>query len=142
MVRRFDQEAAQVHLTTAAPGVHLTPTQVIVVASLVQAEGGRVQDYPKIARVVYNRLANGMKLQFDSTVFYGLGKYGTSATSAEINTPGPYNTYLHTGLPPGPIDSPGNAAIQAALHPTAGNWLYFASLKNGAMEFSPSPISH
>ena len=142
MVRRFDQEAAAVHLTTAAPGMHLTPTQVIVVASLVQAEGGRVQDYPKIARVVYNRLANGMKLQFDSTVFYGLGKYGTSATSAEINTPGPYNTYLHTGLPPGPIDSPGNAAIQAALHPTAGNWLYFASLKNGAMEFSPSPISH
>jgi UPF0755 protein len=142
MVRRFDQEAAQVHLTTAAPGVHLTPTQVIVVASLVQAEGGRVQDYPKIARVVYNRLADGMRLQFDSTVFYGLGKYGTAATTAEINTPSPYNTYLHAGLPPGPIDSPGNAAIQAALHPAAGNWLYFVSLKNGGTEFSPNPISH
>jgi UPF0755 protein len=141
MVRRFDQEAAQVHLATAAGGVHLTPTQVIIVASLVQAEGGRVQDYPKIARVVYNRLANGMKLQFDSTVFYGLGKYGTSATTAQINTPSAYNTYLHTGLPPSPIDSPGNAAIQAALHPTAGNWLYFASLKNGVTEFSPNPIS-
>jgi UPF0755 protein len=141
MVRRFDQEAAAVHLPTAARSVHLTPTQVIVVASLVQAEGGRVQDYPKIARVVYNRLANGMKLQFDSTVFYGLGKYGTSATTAQINTPGPYNTYLNTGLPPGPIDSPGNAAIQAALHPTAGNWLYFSSLKNGVTEFSPNPIS-
>jgi peptidoglycan lytic transglycosylase G len=141
MVRRFDQEAAQVHLATAARGVHLTPTQVIVVASLVQAEGGRVQDYPKIAEVVYNRLAKGMQLQFDSTVFYGLGKYGTVATAAQINTPGPYNTYLHAGLPPGPIDSPGNAAIQAALHPAHGNLLYFVGLKNGVTEFSPNPIS-
>ena len=141
MVRRFDQEAAQVHLPGAAASVHLTPTQLIIVASLVQAEGGRVQDYPKIAEVVYNRLANGMKLQFDSTVFYGLGKYGTAATAAQINTPGPYNTYLNTGLPPGPIDSPGNAAIQATLHPAHGNLLYFLGLKNGVMEFSPNPIS-
>ena len=142
MVRRFDQEAAQVHLPGAAASVHLTPTQLIIVASLVQAEGGRVQDYPKIAEVVYNRLANGMKLQFDSTVFYGLGKYGTAATAAQINTPGPYNTYLNTGLPPGPIDNPGNAAIQATLHPAHGNLLYFLGLKNGVMEFSPNPLSH
>lgn len=142
MVQRFDQEAAQVKLPAAAAGVHMTPTQLIVVASLVQAEGGRVKDYPKIARVVYNRLARGMKLEFDSTVFYGLGKYGTAATDAEINTPGPYNTYLNTGLPPGAIDNPGNAAIEAALHPAVGNWLYFFSFKNGVTEFSPSPIAH
>jgi peptidoglycan lytic transglycosylase G len=142
MVRRFDQEAAQVHLPGAAAGVHLNATQLIVVASLVQAEGGRVQDFPKIAEVVYNRLAAGMQLKFDSAVFYGLGKYGTAATNAQINTPGPYNTYLNTGLPPGPIDSPGNAAIQAALHPAHGNLLYFFSFKNGVTEFSPNPISH
>ena len=141
MVRRFDQEAAAVHLSAAAGSVHLTATQVIIVASMVQAEGGRVADYPKIAEVVYNRLARGMQLKFDSTVFYGLGKYGTAATNAQINTPGPYNTYLNTGLPPGPIDSPGNAAIQATLHPAHGNLLYFLGLKNGVTEFSPNPIS-
>ena len=142
MVKRFGQEATQVNLPTAAARVHMTPAQLIVVASLVQAEGGRVQDFPKIAEVVHNRLARGMKLQLDSTVFYGLGKYGTAATNAEISTPGPYNTYLNTGLPPGPIDSPGNAAIQAVLHPATGNLLYFFSFKNGTTEFSPNPIAH
>ena len=142
MVQRFDQEAAQVKLPGAAASVHMSATQLIVVASLVQAEGGRVKDYPKIARVVYNRLARGMKLQFDSTVFYGLGRYGTAATDAEIHTPGPYNTYMNTGLPPGPIDNPGNAAIEAALRPAPGNWLYFFSFKNGVTEFSPTPIAH
>jgi UPF0755 protein len=142
MVKRFGQEATQVNLSAAAARVHLTPAQLIITASLVQAEGGRVQDFPKIAEVVHNRLAIGMKLQMDSTVFYGLGKYGTAATNAEISTPGPYNTYQNTGLPPGPIDSPGNAAIQAVLHPATGNLLYFFSFKNGTTEFSPNPIAH
>ena len=142
MVKRFGQEAAQVNLQAAAARVHMTPAQLIIMASLVQAEGGRVSDFPKIAEVVNNRLARGMKLQMDSTVFYGLGKYGTAATNAEISTPGPYNTYLNTGLPPGPIDSPGNAAIQAVLHPATGNLLYFFSFKNGTTEFSPNPIAH
>ncbi|MBV9856269.1 MAG: endolytic transglycosylase MltG [Streptosporangiaceae bacterium] len=140
MVQRFTQEAAVVNLPGAAAQVHLTPTQAIIVASLVQAEGGRLSDYGKIARVVYNRLAQHMRLQFDSTVFYGLGLFGTAATTKEISTPGPYNTYLNYGLPPGPIDNPGRAAIEAALHPAAGNWLYFISFKNGTSEFSPTPL--
>jgi UPF0755 protein len=77
-----------------------------------------------------------MPLQFDSTVLYGLGKFGTSATYAQLQSQSPYNTYMHKGLPPGPIDSPGNAAIQAALHPASGNWLYFVSDKNGVTRFS------
>ena len=74
MVKSFNQEAASVNLTQAAASVHLTPAQVIVVASLAQAEGGRISDFPKIARVIYNRLAAGMKLQFDSTVLYGAAR--------------------------------------------------------------------
>ena len=111
-------------------------------ASLVQAEGGRLSDYPKIARVIYNRLAQGIPLQLDSTVLYGLNKFGIVATDAQLSSPSPYNTYKHKGLPPGPIDSPGNAAIQAVLHPApaSDNWLYFVTVnpKTGETRFTSS----
>ena len=142
MVGRFDQEAQAVNLPASlnvpASGgtVRMSTAQLVIVASLVQAEAGRDQDMSKIAEVIYNRLEIGMPLKFDSTVFYGLGKYGTSATDAEINTPGPYNTYQNKGLTPTPIDSPGDAAIQAALHPATGNLLYFFGCSSGATVFS------
>ena len=139
MVNRFDQEAAAINLPAAAAQAHMTPAQVITVASLLQAEGGAIADYPKIARVIANRLSAGMPLQFDSTVLYGLGKFGTTVTYSQINSNTPYNTYQHKGLPPGPIDSPGNAAIQAALHPASGPWLYFVANKNGVTKFSATP---
>jgi UPF0755 protein len=111
---------------------------------MAQAEGGSVTDYPKVARVISNRLAIGMKIQFDSTVLYGLGKYAVSATFKQIDTPGPYNTYLNRGLPPGPISNPGDAAIQAILHPATGNaastWLYFLTFPGGKSQFSASPL--
>jgi UPF0755 protein len=140
MTGAFAAEAGSVNLTEAARTVHLTPAEVITVASLVQAEGGRLQDFPKIARVIYNRLAQGMKLQLDSTVFYGLGTYGIAATDQQLQSDSPYNTYKHTGLPPGPIDSPGNSAIQAALNPAPGNWLYFVTVdpKTGETLFTNS----
>ena len=140
MVQRFDQEAAQVNLATTAKQAHLTEGQVITMASLVEAEGGRVSDYPKIARVIYNRLAQGIPLQLDSTVLYGLNKYGIIATDAELNSPSPYNTYKHQGLTPGPIDSPGAAAIQAVLNPASGNWIYFVTVnpKTGETLFTAS----
>ncbi|MBV9444549.1 MAG: endolytic transglycosylase MltG [Streptosporangiaceae bacterium] len=123
MVQSFNLEAGAVNLTQNAH-----PDQVIIVASLVQAEGGSVSDYPKIARVIYNRLAQGMRLQLDSTVLYGLNTYGILARGTQLQSDSPYNTYKFKGLPPGPIDSPGAAAIQAALNPAAGNWLYFVTV--------------
>ena len=140
MVQRFDQEAAAANLVTAAKHVHLSPGQVIIMASLVQAEGGRLSDYPKIARVIYNRLAQGIPLQLDSTVLYGLDTYGILASDQQLNSPSPYNTYRHKGLTPGPIDSPGNAAIQAVLHPAPGNWIYFVTVnpKTGETRFTSS----
>jgi UPF0755 protein len=110
------------------------------VASLVQAEGGRLQDYPKIARVIYNRLAQGMKLELDSTVLYGLNSYGIIASDKQLQSGSPYNTYKHSGLTPGPIDSPGNAAIQAALKPASGDWVYFVTVnpKTGETLFTDS----
>jgi UPF0755 protein len=140
MVQRFDQEAAAINLPAAAAQVHLTQGQVITMASLVEAEGGRISDYPKIARVIYNRLAQGIPLQLDSTVLYGLNTYGIIASDAQLNSPSPYNTYRHKGLTPGPIDSPGDAAIKAVLHPAAGNWLYFVTVnpKTGETLFTSS----
>jgi UPF0755 protein len=141
MVQSFNQEATSTDLPAAAKHVHLSEAQVITMASLVQAEGGRLSDYPKIARVIDNRLAQGIPLQLDSTVLYGLNTYGILASDAQLNSPSPYNTYRHKGLPPGPIDSPGNAAIQAVLHPASGNWIYFVTVnpKTGETLYTSSP---
>ena len=128
MVAAYNNEAAGVGLTQAANAVHLTPAQVIVVASLAQAEAGKNSDMPKIARVIYNRLQQGMALDFDSTVLFALNTYGILASSQQLQVNSPYNTYTHKGLPPGPIDSPGSVAIQAALHPASGSWLYFVDV--------------
>jgi len=91
--------------------------------------------------VIYNRLAHGMPLQLDSTVLYGLNKFGILASDKDLASPSPYNTYKHKGLPPGPIDNPGAAAIQAVLHPTAGPWLYFVTVnpKTGETRYTSSP---
>ena len=136
MVTRFNQEATAINIAAAAKSVGLTPDQLIIQASMAEAEAGSVSDYPKIAEVITNRLKIGMHLQFDSTVLYGIGKYATSATIKQTQTPGPYNTYLNAGLPPGPISNPGDAAIQGILHPDHGDWLYFITVPNGKSKFS------
>ncbi|MFC4585091.1 endolytic transglycosylase MltG [Sphaerisporangium corydalis] len=128
MVRRFRRAAAHVNLEAGAAANRLTPREVVVVASIVQAEGGRDGDYPKIARVIYNRLASRAKLEMDSTVMYGLGKHGIVASHAEIKRDTPYNTYMHPGLPPGPISNPGEAALLAALRPAKGDWYWFVTI--------------
>ena len=140
MVGRFKLEMANVHLAAASRRIHISPADAIIVASLVQEEGARVQDFPKIARVIYNRLSRGMDLQLDSTVFYALGGYQIQASAQQLKVSSPYNTYLHAGLTPGPIDSPGDAAIRAALHPSQGNWLYFVTVNpaTGLTKFTNS----
>jgi len=141
MVQRYNAEAKQVNLATAAGKVGLTEQKVIIEASMAQAEGGSVKDYPKIARVIINRLNDGMKLQFDSVLLYGLSAYAINVTDKQIATPGPYNDFQHAGLPPGPICNPGDAAIQAILHPASGPWLYFLTNSHGASTFSATPLS-
>lgn len=142
MVQRYDQEASSINLHAAAAHGQISERVAIIVASLVQAEGRRADDFPKIARVIYNRLNVGMPLQLDSTVMYALNKYGIRATSAQTKVKSPYNTYQQKGLPPGPIDSPGETAIQAALHPSPGHrdWLYFLTVnpKTGLTKFTSS----
>jgi UPF0755 protein len=138
MVQRFGQEAADVDLKAAAARGHLTESDVIIVASLIQAEGRRLSDFPKIAEVIYNRLNDHIRLQLDSTVLFAVNKYGILASNNDLKVDSPYNTYQRYGLPPGPIDSPGDAAIRAALHPDHGNLLYFVTVspKTGLTKFT------
>ena len=127
LFKRFNQESKSLDLEAKAAALHSDPYSVMIVASLVQAEG-HPRDYAKIARVIYNRLAAGMPLQLDTTVAYGLGITQVSLTADQLKTDTPYNTYLHAGLPPTPINSPGSAAIKAALSPAQGNWKYFVTV--------------
>lgn len=128
MVERFKGEAGDMNLEERARRVNLTPQEAVTVASLVQAEGGRVSDFPKIARVIYNRLRVDRNLELDSTVLYALDKYGIVASNEDLRAQSPYNTYRHGGLPPGPICSPGRKALEAALKPADGNWFWFVTI--------------
>jgi len=108
--------------------------KVLTKASIVEREVNREQYYGQAARVIENRLeqtdgeTHGL-LQMDSTVQYGLGRYGGIPSEAETqDANNPYNTYVHKGLPPGPIGSPGEAAVKAVLNPPAGSWLYFVTV--------------
>jgi UPF0755 protein len=98
---------------------------VVIVASLIEREVREDVERPEVASVVYNRLKQGMRLQFCSTVQYILGKPQAVLSTADTQIESPYNTYLHAGLPPGPICSPGEAAIKAALSPADTTYLYF-----------------
>lgn len=106
----------------AARGI--TPYQAATIASLIEREA-IASDMPKVSRVIYNRLAIPMKLEFDTTVNYALDRASIATTAADRANPSPYNTYVQTGLPPTPISSPGPPAVAAALAPAEGSWLFF-----------------
>ena len=129
MVDRFQQAAADVGLEAGAGRLGLDPHELVTVASLVEAEASRPADFGKVAQVIYNRVDAGIALQLDSTVHYIAGSRGeVYTTDKQRRIDSPYNTYLYPGLPPGPIAAPGEAALEAALDPTPGRWLYFVTV--------------
>jgi len=137
MVDRFDAQAARIGLAAGAQALGFTPYEVITVASIVEKEGVLVKNMGPVARVVYNRLAKDMPLQMDSTVLYALGRDGGAVTGADLRTVSPYNTYLNKGLTPTPTCFPSEEALQAALHPPAGSWLFFVVVaQDGTEAFS------
>ena len=103
--------------------------RVLTIASLVERESPDPGVSPMMARAIQNRLDIDMKLDIDASVAYGLNKSGTELTTADLEDPtNPYNTYLHPGLPPGPIASPGEASIDAVLHPADGPWKFWVTI--------------
>ena len=124
MIKRFNKEAASINIESAAAARGLTPLELVTMASILEVETPPAV-YDKGARVLSNRLDKHMRLQLDSTVNYALGTQDLQLSAEQLNTDSPYNTYKHKGLPPGPIGSPGDAALQGALNPAKGDWLYF-----------------
>ena len=120
----FRQNFAKVNFSYAR-SKRLTPYDVLTIASLIEAEAATARDRPLVASVIYNRLADGMMLQFDSTTRYATGNYTRPLTVSELHSRSPWNTHTHLGLPPTPIDNPSLAAIQAAAHPAHSNYLFF-----------------
>ncbi len=114
-------------LRDTATAMNLSPYEVLVVASLVQRESNP-QDFPKVARVIYNRLNEHRTLEFDSTVNYPLDRREVATGDADRAQPTPWNTYLLEGVPATPICSPGVDALRAAEHPEPGDWLYFVTI--------------
>lgn len=117
---------------------------VIRTASVIQLEARHEEDFFKVSRVIQNRLEKGMLLQMDSTVNYGTGGTKITTTDAQRADRNLYNTYVHKGLPVGPIGNPGAVAIEAALRPADGDWLYFVTvnLKTGETVFSETFAQH
>ncbi len=127
-----------------APGLpYKTPYEVLIMASIVEKETGRSDDRAQVAGVFVNRLRKGMLLQTDPTVIYGLGEtFDGNLRKRDLQTDTPYNTYARSGLPPTPIAMPGLASIQAALHPSANDMLYFVARGDGSSHFSRTLDEH
>jgi UPF0755 protein len=127
MTGQFGVVVRGLNFVAAAKRLHYTPYQVLIIASMIEAEAKFPADRAKVARVVYNRLAARMPLGFDSTSAYGARLVGKDPIHINYNLPAPYNTRLKPGLPPTPIDNPGSASMRAAISPVRGNWIYFVS---------------
>lgn len=124
-----------------AEGLH----KLLTVASLVEREARVAKDRPLIAAVIYNRLRRGMKLEIDATVTYVPGDSRGNKSRVfyeDLKTESPYNTYLHVGLPPGPICNPGLASIKAALQPASVDYLYYVAKPDGSHVFSRTLQEH
>lgn len=145
MVAKTVSVEKDLDLATKAQAVGMTPEEVLTTASILEFEASRDEDYPKVARAIYNRLDKGMPLQSDATVAYANDKSGTVYTSdAERALDSPYNTYKNTGLPPGPIGSPGEKTIRAALNPSSGDQLFWVvvNLRTGETRYADSYAGH
>jgi UPF0755 protein len=123
-LKDFKRRFAKVSLG-AARRMHLSPYEVLTVASLIEAEASSNRARPLVASVIYNRLKDHMLLQFDSTTRYATGNFTRPLKVSQLRSHSPYNTHTHFGLPPTPIDSPSMASIQAAAHPARTPYLYF-----------------
>jgi UPF0755 protein len=149
MVRKFKEEWRRIAPVTSTTEQNQADPQsvvrVVTLASLVERETPKPEERPLVAGVFENRLRDGMRLQCDPTVIYGMerfGKYNGTLTGKDLNFDSVYNTYEHAGLPPGPIGNPGEASLRAALQPEQTNYLYFVANTHGGHFFSATLAEH
>ncbi len=134
MVREFERRW-QPEWTTQLDSLGMTRHDVVTLASIVEKEARLSEERPVIAAVYHNRLRKGMLLQADPTVQYARGEHATRVLYEHLEVDSRYNTYRHPGLPPGPIASPGDASLRAALHPASVPYLFFVAHPDGHHEF-------
>ena len=125
LMTEMEKRTEAIDFTARAEAVGLTPYEAMIVASMVEAEARVDEDRDKIARVIYNRIEEGMRLEIDATVLYALGEHKEELTRSDLAVDSPYNTRLVGGLPPTPIGAPGEASLEAAVNPADGPWLYY-----------------
>jgi len=119
-----------------------TKAEIVTLASIVEKETGIPEERPLVASVFINRLRKRMPLQSDPTIIYGLEDFDGNIRKRDITNPHRYNTYVHAGLPPGPIANPGRASLEAVLKPAKTDYLYFVSKNNGSHHFSSTLSDH
>jgi UPF0755 protein len=142
-VRAMQRRLAAAWAGRAAGLPYRSPYEALIMASIIEKETGRDADREMIAAVFVNRLRLGMLLQTDPTVIYGLGEsFDGNLRKRDLQADTPYNTYTRHGLPPTPIAMPGQASIQAALHPAASRALYFVARGDGGSQFSNTLDEH
>jgi UPF0755 protein len=145
MVKKFKEEWSRIRSTAQiAPASGLTE-HLVTLASLVERETPKSEERPLVAGVFENRLGKNMRLQCDPTVIYALeqtGQYNGTLTGPDLKIDSPYNTYEHTGLPPGPIGNPGEESLRAAMTPTKTSFLYFVANTQGGHFFAATLEEH
>jgi UPF0755 protein len=122
---QFDIEYTRLGFAAAAKAEQLSSYQALIIASLVESEAKFPQDRPKIARVILNRMAAGQPIGIDASNRYGVALSGKDPNQTTYTENSPYNVRVHLGLPPTPVSNPGEASLLAAIHPAAGDWLYY-----------------
>ncbi len=145
VLKRFTdrfEEVWEKDFAARAAFVGMSRQEVVTLASIVEKETGKAEERPLIASVFLNRLRIGMPLATDPTVIYGIPNFDGNLTKQNLNTPGPYNTYLNVGLPPTPIANPGADAVRAVLNPAMTEYLYFVSKNDGTHHFSKTEAEH
>jgi UPF0755 protein len=141
LVRRF-QSVFSEEWKARAQALGFTVHQIVTLASIIEKETADPAERPLISSVFHNRLKRGMRLESDPTVIYGVPDFNGNITRKHLDAPTPYNTYQISGLPPGPIASPGRASLEAALYPAESAFLYFVATGQGGHFFSASYDEH
>jgi UPF0755 protein len=144
MTDQFAQVADSIRLEQRARALGYSPREIVTIASIVQAEARLPEDFGKVAQVIYNRLDDGLALQMDSTVAFANDVFTVFTSDEQRAVNSPYNTYRFAGLPPGPINSPGEQALEAALDPTPGPWRFFVTvnLDTGETKYARTFAEH
>ena len=125
LVQEMEKQAEKAGIFDRAESLGVTPYEAITIASMIEGEASVAGDRDKIARVIYNRLEQGIALGIDATVLYALGEHKNELTQSDLEIDSPYNTRKVAGLPPTPIGAPGLASLEAAANPADGPWLYY-----------------